>query len=295
MTLREALEEYKSIYMPSRNLAERTRIEYVNDLLDLVNSLEEVGKQRVEDVSLRDLEWYLAQLDRKGIAGSTRKRKTISIRSLFSFLQGSGYVSYNVSQKLILPIVESRIPRFLSQTEYKRLLATCDQNARDTAIIEVLLQTGIRLSELTHLRLADIELPDDISGVEKGIGLLRVVGKHLRSERTIPLNHKVCKALMAYFDVRTEGDWEALFVNKWGKRLGSRGVQKLIQYYYQKAGIERAKVNTLRHTFGIQHVIKGTSLKTIQEVMGHKDSRTTQLYVVAAQEVMRKELQQHAL
>jgi site-specific recombinase XerD len=294
ITIREATEEYKEVYLPARNLAERTREEYTNDLVDLVEFLETTGIKRVGDVGLIDLERYLAELDRRGYAGSTRKRKAVVIRSLFAFLYVSGHITNNIANKLIPPLAENDLPRVLTQNEYHRLLKACGHNKRDGAIIELLLQTGIRLSELTRLSISDVELPSRNSGQTKEMGSLQILGKK-GSSRILPLNNKACKAIGDYLLVRPDSNSNILFLNRFKEPLGQRGVQKVVHKYLELAEIHGASVHTLRHTFGAHHIAKGTCPKTVQKVMGHKDERSTSIYSLLANELMNRELGEHAL
>ena len=295
ITLQQALDEFKTICMPSRNFAIRTRKEYLNDLEDLLRFLETTGVTRVGEVGLSHLECYLAELDYSGYTGSTRKRKTITIRSFFNFLNHEGNVANDVSRRLIPPYAEMTRPRVLTQAEYQRLLRASSTSSRDTAIIEFLLQTGIRLSELVRLRLSDLDLPDAVEPGADKIGQVKIIGGVGRKSRNIPLNKRACQALKDYLKLRPATLTDMVFANRFGEPLGPRGVQKLTKKYLDEAEVRRASVHSLRHTFATQHVARGTSLKTIQEAMGHQDIRTTSLYVSLAQEVMRKELQEHAL
>ncbi len=114
-------------------------------------------------VTLRDLEGYLAELDRRGLQGSSRNRKTHTIKTFFRYLHTHGIIPDNVAARLVPPRVQKREPRYLSEEEYRRLLRVCSHHTRDAAIIELFLQTGMRLAELAHLTLADIELPKRIT------------------------------------------------------------------------------------------------------------------------------------
>jgi site-specific recombinase XerD len=294
ITIREAIEEYKNVYLPARNLAERTREEYTNDLKDLVEFLQKTGIKRVGDVGLIHLERYLAELDQRGYAGSTRKRKTVTIRSLFSFLYTGGHITNNIARKLIPPLAENDLPRVLTQKEYQRLLKACGSNKRDRAIIEILLQTGIRLSELTRLNISDLELPDGNSGQTRAMGSLQILGRK-GSSRILPLNNKACKAIGDYLRVRPDANSHILFLNRFMKPLGQRGIQKVVKKYLELAEIPRASVHTLRHTFGAHHAAKGTGIKTIQKVLGHKDARSTSIYRSLAQNLSTKEFQDNSL
>lgn len=295
LTLREALDAYVTLYMPSRKLAERTRREYLNDLKDLVGFLEKSGLKRISQVGKRHLEAYQAELYRRGYAGSTRRRRTASTRSLFAFLKRDDYVDNNVAETLNLPKAEHKQPRVLSEREYRELLRTCAHQARDGAIIELLLQTGIRLSELSRLTLKDLELPARIQSNPGTVGVLHVGGGKRRRDRYVALNYKACWALTAYLKIRPDVEDDHVFISKFGKPLGPRAFQNIVKRYLDEAGIEDASVHTLRHTFATHHVAKGTSLRTVQEALGHADLKTTSVYVSLAREVMNKELQEHAL
>src|SRR6266496_5730275 len=172
ITLSQALEEYKKIYMAARNFAQRTRVEYLNDLEDLIQFLEQLGIKEVKDIGLPQLERYLAELDRRGIVGSTRERKVVSIRSFLWYLYQDRYISTNISKRLIPPFANASSPRYLTKSEYERLLAAAVHNPRDFALIQLLLQTGIKLSELTGLTVNDVELPSRALPEMKDIGYL---------------------------------------------------------------------------------------------------------------------------
>ena len=293
-TLDQGLVLYESVYMPARNFAEKTRLDYHHDLSDLLLFLERLGRVRLDQVALGDLEAYLAELDRRSLAGASRKRKTYAIKSFFAFLYRSGGIVRDVSERLIPPRTEQKEPRFLSKAEYEDLLRACSHHPRDAAIIELLLQTGLRLSEVTRLAVHDVELPARIGRDAEALGRLHILGKG-RKERWIPLNYKVCRALRTWLEMRPQGANAALFISKFRQGLGPRAIQHLVGKYLQEAGIRGASVHTLRHTFATHHVAQGTSLRTVQEVLGHADLKTTSIYVQLAQEAVKRELQQHAL
>jgi site-specific recombinase XerD len=292
--LQQALDEFKTVYLPARNYAFRTRKEYSNDLGELVEFLEKIGVSRVGDVALNHLERYLAYLDQKGHAGATRKRKTVAIRTFFGFLMQEGYVSNDVSKRLITPYAEYKLPRVLTRAEYQRLIDACAGNPRDTAIVVLLLQTGIRLSELVRLTFADVDLPEgDIA--DQDFGQLRILGGGGRKDRIVPLNSKTCQALRDYLKAQPNGQFHSFFHNKDGGVLGPRGIQKMLHKYFTQTVIYGASVHSLRHTFGTHHAAKGTNIKTIQEVMGHRDVRNTEVYLSLARELQMREIQKHAL
>ena len=210
-TLTQALAQFETIGMPARNLATRTRHEYARDLRDLLSYLAQCGTMRLDEVRAWELEGYLAELDRRGLQGSTRNRKVHTLKTFFSWLVGQELLAANPAVRLIAPRAIKKEPRYLSEEEYRRLLRACSHHARDAAIIEVFLQTGMRLSELSRLTLADVELPKRITRDIESMGSARVQRKGGKIER-IPLNYKACQALAAYLKVRPTVEHDGLFV-----------------------------------------------------------------------------------
>ncbi len=293
--LREALRDYGDVHMASRNMALRTRAEYARDLKDLVGFLEaNCGLSDVGAVELRHLENYLAGLDRRGLSGASRRRKVAAIRSLFGFLEGHGYTVSNVGSRLRPPGREEREPRVLTEAEYRRLQDACRFHPRDQAIIELFLQTGMRLSELARLTVADLDLPAKVGRDKGGAGSVRILGKG-RRERTVTLNWKACKAVKSYLATRSGAAGPSVFITKFGAPMGPRAIQDTVKKYLREAGIEHASVHTLRRTFGTHMVKKGTNLRVVQEAMGHSDLKTTSVYVHLARDLMDEQLQANAL
>jgi len=295
VSLKYALDDYETTYMAFRNLADRTRVEYRRDLDDLVRFLNTSSAlSEPQAVELKHLEQYLAELDRRGLRGSSRRRKSASIRSFFSFLESHRYTVHNVALKLRAPERETSEPRVLTEEEYRRLQDAVRFHARDQAIIELLLQTGMRLSELAALTTADADLPAKVGRDKEAAGSVRLLGKG-RKQRTVTLNWKACKALKAYVSTRPESSGPSLFLSKFGFPLGRRAIQDIVSKYLKDAGIEGASVHTLRHTFGTHQVRKGTNLRVVQEAMGHTDLKTTSRYIHLARELMDEQLQANAL
>jgi site-specific recombinase XerD len=295
MTLRQALEKYKSTYLAARNYSVKTRVEYSHDVEELVEILDKVRIVRVGELGVPGLERYLADLDHRGIAGSTRKRKVVSVRSFLSFLYQNDYIAVNLAKRIIPPRSEYRNPRFLTENEYKRLLDACFNSVRDFAIIQLLLQTGIKLSELTRLTVNDVDLPANISPETKVTGYLNVSGDKRQKGRVVPLNHKVCLALEHYLKRRPLTTSVDLFLNRFGKQLSPRGVEKIVSKYCEQAEIFGVSVQSLRHTFGTHHAAKGTSPETIQATMGLNDIRSTSIYQTLAEKILSRELQENSL
>ncbi len=288
ITLRKALVDYRTIYMAYRNFAERTRVEYLNDLEDFVEFLEKSRVTKVEKLELPYIERYLAKLESREFADATRKRKTVTIRSFLKFLYQDEYIGSNIAKQLIPPFVDNKMPSYLTEAEYNHLRKACASNVRDAAIVELLLQTGIRLSELTSL------IPSDLEFQNEG-GVIRIRGGRGKKERALPLNSKATQALYAYLSQRPDTDNSILFLNRFGEPLRDRGVQKLIKKYFKITSIGKASVHSLRHTFGIHHATMGTNPETIQEMMGYNDSRSVTIYVTIARGIMNKDIRDYPL
>jgi integrase/recombinase XerC len=161
-------------------------------------------------------------------------------------------------------------------------------------MIELFLQTGMRLSGLARLRLGDLELPAKITRDPENMGLVRVTRKGGKVD-TIPVNYKACQSLAAWLKVRPRIEHNALFVTKFRTPIGKRAIQQVIQKYMVEAGIANASVHTLRHTMATHHITRGTDPKTIQETLGHATLTTTTIYISLAKKAQRKALQEHAL
>jgi len=228
------------------------------------------------------VERFIAGLEQKGYSGLTRKRKVVTIRSFFSFLYRDGYINVDIASKVILPFTETTTPHVLTQVECDRLRTACLANPRDKAIIEILLQTGIKLSELTRLTLNDVVLYNSDREAQGELGFIRIGGNRGKKERMIPLNDKANFALKAFLKVRENAENNLLFLNRFGEPVSDRGVQKMLRKYLKHAGIGNASIHTLRHTFGANHLARGASLKVVKELMGHRDSRSAMIYQTLA-------------
>ncbi len=293
-TLTHALALFESVGMPARNLAVRTRREYSRDLRDLLSYLEHDGTTLLDGVRPRDLEGYLAELDRRGLQGSTRNRKVHTLKTFFKWLVHQDLLATNPAAQLMAPRAIKKEPRYLSEEEYRRLLRACSHHARDAAIVEVFLQTGMRLSELAHLTLTDVELPKRITRDIESMGSVRVQRKGGKVER-IPLNYKACQALAAYLKVRPKVEHDGLFITKFKTPMTARSIEYMVSKYLGETGILHASVHTLRHTMATHHVARGTDLKTVQVTLGHASLATTSIYVSLSKRAQQKALQEHAL
>ncbi len=253
-TIQQALADYQSVYIAYRNFADRTRVEYRHDLHNFVRHLAGRRIERVQELNLPQIERYLAGLEERGQASLTRKRKAVAIRSFLFFLYQDGYISNNLGTRVALPFAETARPHTLTTPECQRLRRTCVGKVRDAAIVELLLGTGLRLSELVHLTRDDIDLQDH---------LVRIVGGRGRTARSLPLSPPACLCLRAHLATTGKAEGRALFLNRFGEPLGERGVQKIIQRRLREAEIRGASVHNPRHTCAACPVAQRMSLKSI--------------------------------
>src|SRR5512144_967073 len=293
LLLTEALRRFCEVEMPARNLSQETRRGYAYDLTEWVAHV--APSLPVSALSTDVITRYLSMLDERGLRGSTRHRKVAAIKTFLRFLEREGELPVDFSSRLSWPEVQRDEPRALSVPEYTALLREAAYHPRDAAILELLLQTGIRLAELTALTVEDVSLPAKPSlDPVHGYGLLRVRRKGGRLQELI-LNYKACRALKAYLRVRPTGSAQALFLTKYQEPITSRSVQKLLKKYATAAGVSWAHVHTLRTTHITEHIARRTDIKTVQGNAGHASLATTNFYARYVKEAQIRAMQENAL
>ncbi|MGE8000903.1 site-specific tyrosine recombinase XerD [Lysinibacillus sp. NPDC093190] len=275
-----AIEDYIHFIQVERQLSDNTLASYRRDLENYVNFLREV--ERMSDfrkVERTTILRHLEQLRMQGKTSRTVARHISSIRSFHQFLLREKRAETDPTVHLEMPIIEQKLPKVLSIEEIEALLAAPNrskpQGIRDVAMLELLYGSGMRISELIALDLADIHLT---------MGFVRVFGKGGK-ERIIPLGKSALSALSTYLDgarSQLQGKYpktEAFFINQRGKRLTRQGCWKLMKEHALKAGIQHELTpHTLRHSFATHLVENGADLRAVQEMLGHADISTTQIY-----------------
>ena len=293
----EGITAFVTDYMPSRNYAQRTRETYQDDIEDLARFLEEQGITDWKVVDLRDLQRYLAELERRRFASTSRNRKAHTIKTFFKFLYQDN-VSGSPAAQLVPPTVEQNDDiRVLTDEEYHAVLAQVSK-VRDRAILVLFLQTGMRISELANLTIPDLDIPKKIKKDEVGeIKVIRKGGKR----KTIFINWKTCEAVTAWIKERkqmltgVEPQPDTLFINKLRTPLSVRSIRRLVKKYFAWANITNATVHTLRHTSATHYLANGADLKSVQEMLGHDDIRTIQKYLHAARHMQKKTVKEYGL
>lgn len=265
--LRDASVEFKN-YLKSNQSSTATIVAYGKDVEQLVSFLEELQKHHVHEVSKEDIEAFLAKMAGGGYTPKSVSRKLNSTRTFYRFLKVSEYITDDPSLLVAHPQYHLAPPRILTPTEYRALRDAAQNDARMYAIIELLLQTGIRIGELASLKMED---------VKKDSLHIPAVEKH--EERTVPLNSRAKEALRRYMEVRPKIENGPLFVTKSGKPFLVRNIRTAIERYFRIAEIKNAKVNDLRHTFVAHHLRHGVSLVLLSKLLGHKRLSTTERYL----------------
>jgi integrase/recombinase XerD len=271
-----------------RGLADRTVDAYLGDVLRLAAFLTAKGVDRPEDVDHGVLREYLYHMKDTGLAATSIRRSLSSMRSYFAFLLEEGVLNADPTERLESPGTGRTLPTVLTQDEVGRLLeAPSPSNSsflRDRAILELLYATGLRVSELVGLRLPDLELDE---------GLLRAYGKGGK-ERVVPFGRTAAEAVRRYLHHlrpevdRGKGDGK-LFLNLRGKPLTRMSVWTLVKDAAEAAGIaKRTSPHTLRHTFATHLLEGGADLVVVQELLGHVDISTTQIYTHLDREYLRE-------
>jgi site-specific recombinase XerD len=269
ITLREARDKFMTELKKSGR-ATATILAYGKDVEQLIEYASSLHKYTPDTITTQDIENFKVYLKNQSYTAKSISRKVNSIKSFYRFLKSKGIVTDNPATQVTHPKYEVAPPRVLSKLEYRALRDACRDDKRMSAIIEVLLQTGVRIGELANLQVSDVDL------VKKKVYIRPYES---RDARTIPLNPAAAKAVEEYLEVRPRSDNPTLFLTKTGNPFLVRNIRTAIDRYFKIAGIENAKVNDLRHTFVVHQLQSGTPLTYVSKLVGHKRLSTTEKYL----------------
>ena len=278
-SLEEQINEYLHYLAVERGLSLNTRKSYERDLTQYVAFLKQQGATDWQGVERYLVVQFLEQLKAEGKAATTLARMITSLRRFHQFLRQERYTDHDPMQHIDSPKRAQKLPQILSLAEVERLIATPDTTTtlgiRDRAILEVMYATGLRVSELIGLKLGDLHLE---------MGLLQTIGKGDK-ERIVPLGdyaiHWIERYLAEARPLLTKKTPQEvhLFVNNHGHGLSRQGIWKNLKQLVLKAGIKKdVTPHTLRHSFATHLLENGADLRTVQELLGHADISTTQIY-----------------
>jgi integrase/recombinase XerD len=268
-----------------KKASNNTLCSYLRDVRQFTEWLDLEGLAPTQ-VTQSDIKRFASYLTKKGKSDATVVRSIASLKSFYTYMLTSHNVPVNPAKGFTPSKVERKLPEILTGKEVDLFLDQPDtseeKGCRDKAMLEVLYATGIRVTELISLDIKDVNL---------SVGFIRCIGKG--KERIVPLYKTAVKALATYInEVRPqlldEPHQQALFVNMNGERMSRQGFWKIVKYYQEKAGISKdITPHTLRHSFAAHLLENGADLKSIQEMLGHADISSTQIYTQVVNQKLR--------
>jgi integrase/recombinase XerD len=281
------LDEFADYLTLERGLSPRTLDAYRRDLDRLVGFLETRGVSRPAAVGAAELREYVYHLKDRGLQPASIRRNVSAIRTYFGYLMAEGAVAADPTDRLELPRTWRKLPDVLSRADVARILDAPDPSERlfwrDKALLEFAYASGVRVSELLSLKVRDVDLQE---------GLALVFGKGAK-ERIVPVGRAALQALVVYLrEIRprlagqqSEG---VVFLNARGSPLSRMGVWKILRRQVDRAGVrKRVTPHTLRHSFATHLLEGGADLAAVQEMLGHADISTTQIYTHVEREYLR--------
>jgi len=269
----ENLSNYIDYLCMERGLSENTEAAYRNDLLDFIDYLDENNITSFDDIKRTNINFYVRELRRRNLAATSVSRKIASLRGWFKWMMGMNLISHDPTVSLEQPKLSKHLPKVLSITEVDTLLAQ-DLPILEKAILEVLYATGLRVSELVNLKLQSINLKHSY---------VKCFGKGSK-ERIVPIGKIAKSAIENYLITRqnileTQGlDNKFLFLNEEGRKISRQDVYLLIRKLGETVLKKHITPHTLRHSFATHMLENGADLRVVQELLGHSDVATTQLY-----------------
>ncbi len=275
------IREYSDYIREEKGLTPSTLEAYTRDIEQFMDYLNNNNIPNLIKVNKTIIITYLLHLQKTGKASSTISRNLASIRCFYQYLLNNNLIKEDPTHNLRSPKVEKKIPDILTKEEVNLLLSQPNQDnfkgARDKAMLELLYATGIRVSEIVAL---------DLDNLDLGLGYLHIKDSDT-SERVVPIGSFALKYLINYInnyrnEVLKDKEEMALFLNYNGGRLTRQGFWKIIKEYTKESNIDKKITpHTLRHSFAVHLLQNGADIKTVQEMLGHSDISTTQMYYFA--------------
>lgn len=279
--MQDSIRSFLNYLKVERNASPLTIKSYTDDMTHLTEFFQEQNGHvpHPRDVDVSQLRSYVAYLHECGYAQATVARRLACLRSFFRYCNREGICDKNPARPLRTPRAGRKLPHFLTTDEVGKLLiappANKDDGLRDRAILETMYSAGLRVAEVVALSVHDFD---------RAQGILRVLGKG-RKERIAPVGSFAIKALARWMEVRSPdttaqaSDQEALFLNRFGRRLTTRSIGRMLEKHITTAGLSsQTSPHTLRHSFATHLLDGGADLRSVQELLGHKSLTTTQIY-----------------
>jgi len=269
ITLIDALNQF-SKSLSSNGKSINTIVAYKGDINQLIRFLLDKEKvENVEAVTVKSIESFKKDLTDNGYTAKSISRKLNSIKNYFSFLKTEGKCDINPSSEVKHPKYENEAPKILKAVEYRSLRDACRNDIRATAIVELMLQAGLRIKEIENMKMTDVKENEVV---------IETYESH--PTRTVPLNNSAKMALKRYVEeIRGESKSKNVFITKTGRVLLARNIRSLLDRFFTKADIKDIKVNDLRNTFIVYQLKAGVPIDVVSQVCGHKRISTTEKYL----------------
>jgi site-specific recombinase XerD len=254
-------------HLTSQGKSQHTAIAYKKDLEQFAGFLTTKDITDVREIKKEDIDGFIKKILSENYTQKSASRKLNSIRSFFRFLKNQGVITQNPSLDVAHPRYTQQPPRILTKLEYRAIRDCAKENPRNYAIVETLLQTGMKISELANLKISDIK--EDVI----------LVGVNDKNKREVPMSKSLKKAINDY--LKTKSDYKQndyLFTTRSNKPMIIRNVRQIIDNYFQKVGIENATVNDIRSTFIAYQLNAGVSVDYVAKIVGHRRLSSTEIY-----------------
>ncbi|MFC1630993.1 site-specific tyrosine recombinase XerD [Candidatus Omnitrophota bacterium] len=286
--MKNLVEEFLSYLSVERGLAENTISAYRRDLSKYSQYVEKNNKGSLNNINRRDITNFMLYLKDQGLGSNSIARCLVAVKVLHRFLANEKYLKEDITRIINLPKLWKTLPEVLTHQEVERLLRTPNLKSklglRDKAFLELIYATGMRVSEIVNLKLNDLNLD---------MNFVKCIGKG-QKERIIPLGKFAQQSLSRYTararpELSKQIDQPYLFISRLGKKISRQTFWKIIKAYSEKAKIKKEITpHTLRHSFATHLLERGADLRTVQEMLGHSDISTTQIYTHINKERLRQ-------
>ncbi|MCI5879694.1 MAG: tyrosine recombinase XerC [Bacillales bacterium] len=275
--MKERINEFKSYLMYEKMFSSNTVNSYVRDLEEFNSFLE---SEYIKHVTYKDIRSYLAHMYNKKYSSRTISRKLSAIRSFYKYEVNKGVIRDNPCLLISNPKVEKKLPNYLSYNEIETMLEVPDtfknNSLRDKLIIEILYSTGIRVSELVNIKVKDIDFYNN---------QILILGKG-NKERYVIFGNTLKDMLKEYISIKSDSEY--LITNKYNKKMSTRSIEEIVKKIVKIDGIKnKVTPHTIRHTFATHMLNEGADLRVVQELLGHENLKTTEVYTHVSNERLR--------
>lgn len=275
--MKERINEFKSYLMYEKMFSSNTVNSYVRDLEEFNSFLE---SEYIKHVTYKDIRSYLAHMYNKKYSSRTISRKLSAIRSFYKYEVNKGIIRDNPCLLISNPKVEKKLPNYLSYNEIETMLEVPDtfknNSSRDKLIIEILYSTGIRVSELVNIKVKDIDFYNN---------QILILGKG-NKERYVIFGNTLKDMLKEYISIKSDSEY--LITNKYNKKMSTRSIEEIVKKIVKIDGIKnKVTPHTIRHTFATHMLNEGADLRVVQELLGHENLKTTEVYTHVSNERLR--------